>query len=198
MTRPLSHPRSIGVRMSYCTIDQAKAAGASGTDTEIQAAIDQAKATIDLYCRETFEPTNAVLSVFVGADGQGRLSRWAASVEEGYLAVDGFTWSPVAEDWYYPYVVAGEYHVPADIGSREVPVAVQRAAARLAAIYSPVVFTGQSDAEGNPIGRAPGSTLQDESDPAPPTLKAGGGERTTGDLVVDSWLEPYKTNRALV
>lgn len=184
--------------MSYCSIDQARAAGASGTDTDVQAAIDQSKTTIDLYCRETFEPTNEVLSVFVGADGQGRLSRWAASVEEGYLGVDGFTWSPISETWYYPYVVAGEYHVSADVGSREVPLAVQRAAARLAAIYSPAPFNAQADAEGNPIGRPPAPHQQDETDPSPPQGKAGGGERTTGDVVVDAWLEPYKTNRTLV
>lgn len=182
--------------MSYCSLDQARAAGASGTDTDVQAAIDQAKVTIDLYCRETFEPTDAVLTVFVG-DNVGRLPRWAASVTEGTLGADGFTWTPPSP-YDYSYVVAGEWLVQADIGSRAVPLAVARAAARLAAIYCPAPFEGQADAEGNPIGRPPAPSVQDESDPAPPQNKAGGGERTTGDLVVDSWLEPYKTNRVMV
>gem|GEM_PF-4374311 len=116
--------------MSYCTIDQAKSAGASGTDTDIQAAIDQAKVTIDQYCRETFEPTNAVLTVYVG-DVYGRLPRWAASVTEGTLDVDGFTWyPPTTYPWSYSSVVGGEWLVSADIGSRTVPLAVSRAAAR--------------------------------------------------------------------
>jgi len=184
--------------MSYCTIDQAKSAGASGTDTDIQAAIDQAKTTIDQYCRETFEPTNAVLTVYVG-DVYGRLPRWAASVTEGTLDVDGFTWyPPTTYPWSYSGMVGGEWLVSADIGSREVPLAVSRAAARLAAVYSPAPFSGQADAEGNPIGRPPAPTLQDETDPGPPQGKAGGGERTTGDLVADSWLEPYKVNRVMV
>jgi len=184
--------------MSYCTIDQAKAAGASGTDTEIQAAIDQAKETIDFYCRETFEPTDAVLTVYVG-EGYGRLPRWAASVTEGTLDADGFTWyPPYTYPWAYSGLVGSEWLVPADIGSRTTPVAVQRAAARLAAIYSPAPFQGQADAEGNPIGRPPATSLQDQTDPAPPQNKAGGGERTTGDLVADSWLEPHKVNRVLV
>jgi len=185
--------------MSYCTIDQAKSAGASGTDTEIQDAIDQAQVVIDLYCRETFQPTTTILTVWAN-DGTGRLNRWAASVDTGVLDADGRTWHP--DD-----LGCGEYLVSADIGSRQTPVAVGRAAARLAAIYSPAPFTAQTDSEGNPTGRPPAPTQQDATDPSPPQHKAGqpvdqtGGapnERTTGDLIADAWLEPYKTNRVMV
>jgi hypothetical protein len=174
--------------MAYCTIDQAKTAGASGTDTEIQAAIASAQTVIDSYTRSIWEPTDTAIQVAV-SNGVGRLSRWAASVEEGSLGPDGYTWYPSS-------LVAGEYWVPGDFGARETPVGVQMAAARLAAMYSPVAFTAQADAEGNPVGRPPAPTKQDGTDPGPPSGVEH--ERTTGDPVVDAWLEPYKTNRVLV
>lgn len=178
--------------MSYCTIDQAKNAGASGTDTEIQAAIDSAKTVIDQYTREIWEPTTTTISVWTSY-GVGRLSRWAASVTTGSLEPDGYT-------WYSGYLVSGEFLVDGDFGSRETPLGVQMAAARLAATYSPIPFTPQADAEGNPIGRPPASTEQDGTDPGPPQQRQGvpATERTTGDPIVDAWLEPYKTNRVLV
>jgi len=178
--------------MSYCTIDQAKDAGASGTDTEIQAAIDSATLVINQYTREMWEPTTTTISVAVSY-GVGRLSRWAASVTTGSLDPDGHTWYP-------GYLASGEFLVDGDFGSRETPLGVQMAAARLAAMYSPVPFTGQADAEGNPIGQPPAPNPQDETDPGPPKQRQGESEyeRTTGDPVVDAWLEPYKTNRVLV
>jgi hypothetical protein len=178
--------------MSYCTIDQAKAAGASGTDTEIQAAIDSAGPVINQYTREIWEPTTTTIMVAVSY-GVGRLSRWAASVQTGSLGSDGYT-------WYAGYMASGEFPVTGDFGSRETPLGVQLAAARLAATYSPIPFTAQADAEGNPIGRPPASTEQDGTDPGPPQQRQGvpASERTTGDPIVDAWLEPYKTNRVLV
>jgi hypothetical protein len=138
--------------------------------------------------REIFEPTATSVAVVV-SNGVGRLPRWAASVTTGTLDEDGYTWYP--DD-----LGSGEYWVSGDFGSRDTPVGVQRATARIAAMYSPTPFTAQADAEGNPIGRPPAPSQQDETDPSPP-----GGmnyERTTGDPVADAWLEPYKTNRVLV
>jgi hypothetical protein len=174
--------------MSYCSLDQARSAGASGTDTEVQAAIDAARIVIDAYTREIWEPTSLTLQVQVSL-GEGRLSRWAASVETGSLGVDGHTWSP--DD-----LGTGQYDVAGDFGSRSTPAGVQMAAARLAALFAPAPFTAQADAEGNPIGRPPAPTMQDETDPGPPSGVAN--ERTTGDPVVDAWLEPHKTNRVMV
>jgi hypothetical protein len=174
--------------MSYCTIDQAKAAGATGTDPEIQAAIDSTTRVIEGYAREIFEPTATTVLVAVNY-GEGRLPRWAASVTTGTLGPDGYTWYP--DD-----LGSGEYWVSGDFGSRETPLGVQRAAARLAAMYAPTEFTAEADAEGNPIGEPPAPTPQDESNPSPPSGIMY--ERTTGDPVVDAWLEPYKTNRILV
>jgi hypothetical protein len=174
--------------MSYCTIGQAKSAGATGTDPEIQLAIDSAMWVVNTYAREIFEPTATSVAVVV-SNGVGRLPRWAASVTTGTLDEDGYTWYP--DD-----LGSGEYWVSGDFGSRDTPVGVQRATARIAAMYSPTPFTAQADAEGNPIGRPPAPSQQDETDPSPP-----GGmnyERTTGDPVADAWLEPYKTNRVLV
>jgi hypothetical protein len=42
--------------------------------------------------------------------------------------------------------------------------------------------------------------VQDATDPGPPQVRQGSAEyeRTTGDPVVDAWLEPYKSHRVLI
>jgi len=190
MTSPPPDPPTTDLA-PYATEQQARDAGASGTPTEIEAALVWSRATIDIYCRALFAPTDLTVEVMVG-DGEGRLPYWAATVTTGTLEVDGRTWHP--DDWG-----SGVYHVEGDFGYRDTPAPVQMASARLAAVYSPAEFTAQADAEGNPIGRPPAPTQQDESDPSPPQQRAGAsGERTTGDPVADAWLEPYKTRRVMV
>lgn len=184
--------------MGYATLDQAKDAGAVGTDTEINAALDSAKIVIDGYTRSLFEPTVTSYVVTVDIFGMAYLPVWAASVNVGALAADGRTWtadgSPPFDGYGATWEVSGDY------GARVTPEAVSRAAARLAALWCPAPYTAQADAEGNPIGRPPAPTMQDETDPAPPSQRQGGPEyeRTTGDPVVDNWLEPYKTNRVMI
>jgi hypothetical protein len=183
--------------IGYASIDQAKAAGAVGTDTEITQALRDAKIVIDRYTRDLFEPTDMSTYVEVDATGMGYLDRWAASVTVGTLGTDGRTWWATGA---LPFPTGAAFEVPGDYGHRVTPVPVSNAAARLAALYCPAPFTAQADAEGNPIGRPPAPTQQDETDPAPPSQRQGEADydRTTGDPVTDHWLEPYKTNRVLI
>lgn len=56
--------------MAYCTVQQARDAGATGTDPEVQAAIDRARVLIDRYTGGTWwEPTAATLAGQVGSKG---------------------------------------------------------------------------------------------------------------------------------
>jgi hypothetical protein len=183
--------------IGYASIEAAKAAGAVGTDTEISAALADAKIVIDRYTRDLFVPTDMSTTVEVDTTGMGYLSLWAASVDVGTLGTDGRTWWA---EGALPFPTGAAFEVPGDYGRRVIPRPVSNAAARLAALYCPAPFTAQADAEGNPIGRPPAPTKQDETDPAPPSARQGEAdyERTTGDPVTDHWLEPYKTNRVLI
>jgi len=77
--------------IGYATITQARAAGAQGTDTEIAAALDSARVTIDRYCRDHFKPDPLGFVVPVDEWGQGWLPVIAYSVDTGDLAPDGRT-----------------------------------------------------------------------------------------------------------
>lgn len=59
--------------MSYCTIAQARAAGATGTDEEVTAAIATARRLIDRYTGSVWEPTEATVVARVAADGTALL-----------------------------------------------------------------------------------------------------------------------------
>ena len=176
----------------YATINQAKAAGASGTDTEIAAALDWSAYVIDKYTRNVWSPRT--MEVLVSCyNNVGRIPIYCTSATTGTLDSDGHTWHP--DDWWG----AGDYLVSVEAGTETVPPAVTRASSRLAAQSSPTAFTAQADAEGNPIGRPPAAAMSGETDPAPPQERSGqAGDRTTGDPVVDAWLEPYKMNRVLI
>lgn len=189
----MTSPALIG----YASIDQAKAAGAAGTDTEITAALLDAKEVIDRYTRDLFVPTRMSTYVEIDSSGWGFLALWAYSVDIGTLGPDGRTWWAAGA---LPFTTDVPIEVPGDYGRRAIPRSVSNAAARLAALYCPDSFTAQADAEGNPIGRPPAPTMQDATDPAPPSQRQGDAatERTTGDPVTDHWLEPFKTNRVLI
>jgi len=186
--------------IGYASITQAKAAGAAGTDTEIAAALESAQITIDRYCRDHFKPDDLSFRVPVDEWGTGYLPVIAYATDVGVLGYDGRTWSTDTFPPFGGYYSGTEFDVAGDYGWRTTPAPVIDAAARLAALYSPGQFDGQADAEGNPIGMPPAPTLQDQSDPGPPTQRQGSPatERTTGDPIVDAWLEPYKTNRVMI
>lgn len=186
--------------MEYCSLDDAKAAGATGTDPEITAAIATASRVVDDYCRWAFGPRDATIEVVCGHGGLGRFNRPVTAVESGVLFPDQW--------WQSPDLGSGPYWVDVTLGELVVPEGVKWATARLAGIYCPTPFTAQADEEGQAVGQPPTSNPQDETDPSPPQARQGsptgaagagqGPERTTGDPVCDAWLEPYKTNRVMI
>lgn len=186
--------------IGYASITQARAAGAVGTDTEIAAALQSAQITIDRYCRDHFTPDELTFRVPVDAWGTGYLPVIAYAVDVGTLGYDGRTWTTPEFPPFGGYGSDTEFDVPGDYGWRTTPAPVVDGAARLAALYSPGIYEAQADAEGNPAGLPPAPTLQDQSDPGPPLQRQGSpaDQRTTGDPIVDAWLEPYKSNRVMI
>lgn len=65
---------------TYCTIAQAKSAGATGTDAEITEAIEDASERVDRYTGDLFEPTARTFELVVGGDGTVRVRRRIQSV----------------------------------------------------------------------------------------------------------------------
>jgi hypothetical protein len=181
----------------YASVEQAKNAGAVGTDMEIEAALADGEIIIERYCRDVFAPTALGYLIPVDVYGVGYLPVTAYTVDVGTLGYDGRTWTA---DGYSSYATGTEFLVTGDYGWRTTPAQVTAANARLAARALPVAFTAAADAEGNPSGRPPAPTVQDATDPGPPQVRQGSAEyeRTTGDPVVDAWLEPYKSNRVLI
>lgn len=57
----------------YCTIDEARAAGATGTDAEVSAAIVAAGRAIDRYTGDVFAPTVMTVVAYPAADGSALL-----------------------------------------------------------------------------------------------------------------------------
>lgn len=180
----------------YASVQMAKDAGATGTDTEIEAALDSGEVVINRYCRDVFTPADLAFLVPVDEWGRGYLPVTCYALTDavqGSLDYDGRTWTAAG----FPPFPSMEFLVAGDYGWREVPLPVAMANARLAAMYLPAPFTAQTDAEGNPIGQPPAPTEGDQTDPGPPTARTP-TDRTTGDPVADAWLEPYKTNKVLI
>lgn len=66
--------------MAYCSVDQARAAGCTGTDGEVAAWISAATEQIHRYTQQFFEPTVAVVVADVAPDGTALLPRRVRSV----------------------------------------------------------------------------------------------------------------------
>lgn len=64
----------------YCTIEDAKSAGAVGTDPEITEAITDASERVDRYTGDLFVPTARTFDFTVGGDGVVRVRRRIQSV----------------------------------------------------------------------------------------------------------------------
>lgn len=72
---PLTWTVGQGGRLPYCTIAQAKAAGATGDDAAVTAAIASASDEIDRFTRDVFSPVAMTLVATVAADGTALLPR---------------------------------------------------------------------------------------------------------------------------
>lgn len=83
---------------TYCTIADAKDAGATGTDAEITAAIERASARVDRYCGDVFAPTVLTVRAQISNRGVALLPRRLRTVTAvryagltTTLPVDAFT-----------------------------------------------------------------------------------------------------------
>jgi hypothetical protein len=65
---------------NYCTTEQARSAGATGSDAEIAAAITAASTRVERYTSELFEPTALTLDLDVDSDGIARPRKRIQSV----------------------------------------------------------------------------------------------------------------------
>ncbi|WP_354596843.1 hypothetical protein R1Y80_09850 [Streptomyces sp. JL1001] len=66
--------------MAYCSVEQARDAGCTGTDAEVAAWISAATERITAYTQQYFEPTVAVVVADVAPDGLALLPRRVRSV----------------------------------------------------------------------------------------------------------------------
>ncbi|NUS76707.1 MAG: hypothetical protein HOV70_10970 [Streptomyces sp.] len=66
--------------MAYCSVEQARDAGCTGTDGEVAAWISAATERITAYTQQYFEPTVAVVVADVAPDGTALLPRRVRSV----------------------------------------------------------------------------------------------------------------------
>jgi len=66
--------------MAYCTLAEARAAGATGSDVEVQAWIDAARLVVDRYTGAYFEPTAGTIVATVGWDGVALLHKRVITV----------------------------------------------------------------------------------------------------------------------
>jgi hypothetical protein len=60
---------------SYCSLDEARSAGATGNDAEVTAAIEEASERVERYTGDVFEPTPMTLQVDVDGEGIAWLRR---------------------------------------------------------------------------------------------------------------------------
>lgn len=67
--------------MAYCSVEQARTAGATGTDAEVAAWISAATERITAYTQQVFEPTVMVVVADVAPDGLVLLPRRVRSVD---------------------------------------------------------------------------------------------------------------------
>ncbi|MFD5901003.1 hypothetical protein ACFWHG_05825 [Streptomyces microflavus] len=75
--------------MAYCSVDQAREAGCTGTDGEVAAWISAATERITAYTQQFFEPTVAVVVADVAPDGLALLPRRVRSVTSVTPVVSG-------------------------------------------------------------------------------------------------------------
>lgn len=67
--------------MSYASIDQARVAGATGTDRDVQAALDAARTLVERFTGDLFAPTQLTVVARVSGDGTALLPYRVQSVD---------------------------------------------------------------------------------------------------------------------
>lgn len=79
-TGPLTYTVGMPARAPYCTVAQAKTAGATGTDAEVSAAIVAASARVDRFTADQFTPGTLTVVGTAAPDGTVLLRRRVRSV----------------------------------------------------------------------------------------------------------------------
>lgn len=208
MSLPTLTPADTGIGggADYATPEQAIAAGADSTDPEaLAAAIHAATIRVETWSGVFFTPRVGVQRVAWDAAGIVRSPAMPVLLDgtEEWLWVRA-SGSREPIQWWTGSAVAyggpgspvggsrpgpGDGVLRATWGWPSPPEDVQRATARLAALFAPVPFQPMSDAEGNPVARPPVTPVDDLTDPAPPRA---GWRRSTGDPVADALLDPHR------
>ena len=76
----------------YCTLAQARAAGAAGDDAAVQAAVDEASELVDRYTGDVFEPRTLSVLANVSPDGRVSLGLRVRSVASVTDVASSTTW----------------------------------------------------------------------------------------------------------
>lgn len=84
----------------YCTIAQARAAGATGSDADVTAAIEAAAARVDLHTREWWETRTATVAAAVLQDGLTLLPRRVQTVTSVVALLDRTPDTPIPATAY--------------------------------------------------------------------------------------------------
>ncbi|OPC79938.1 hypothetical protein B4N89_02350 [Embleya scabrispora] len=84
----------------YCTVDQARAAGATGSDAEVIAAITAAADRVDRHTREWWETRSATVAASVLADGLTLLPRRVQTVTAVVALLDHTPDTPIPATAY--------------------------------------------------------------------------------------------------
>jgi len=66
--------------MAYCTLTEARSAGATGTDGEVAQAIADAQELVDRYTGDSFEESEQTVTATIGANGLALLPRRVSAI----------------------------------------------------------------------------------------------------------------------
>lgn len=199
--------------MAYCTLADARAAGADpADDATVEAAIVAAQSIVDRYAGDVFEPRTLTVMARVGGAGICPLPHTVitvATVEP--VQQPGVSYAVAAGTWaLHSSLTTGDYDglqfargyaglavkVTGSFGYPAVPSAVRRAAALIAASIAPAQTT--TDAEGSPIGRPDVGSAAEESPLVAAARLKETGVRSTGVPEADQLLAPYVRRRVKV
>lgn len=205
----------------YATLEQARAAGATGTDAAVTAAILKAEERVDRYTGDHFEPVTEAQTLRVKGDYAPARRRLQSIVSitapvpgqpartipaTAYLlephGVRFRAWGSDiliagAEPWNGGWAnltgpLDGAYVTVTGVwGWDVVPDPVADATALLAAREAPGTWVPVADAEGDPVGVPPAEAPDYKTPPPERVVPAGRLERTTGDAEADRLLAPF-------
>lgn len=205
----------------YCTLGEARAAGAVGADAAVQSAVDAASDLVDRYTGDVFSPRTLTVNASVDAEGGVTLGLRVRSItsittDDNVTAIPGWTfsassqrgavdrvqlpsvgWSNVLINGYEPYNpdrlnrTYGRVLVTGSFGWDTVPTAVELATAHLAALLARPLIGEASAQVSDPEGNVIPAWPSQDSTDAVEPSLL----RTTGSRKADLLLQPFKRVR---